>query len=182
MSRALMIDPIIGLACGVTHFGLDFRLSEIRFLPQLFLIKPPKVSTKWHCRLNESTSFNSQGMILNGFQKIIFQNRYVALGTPSRPPILNFHFDYPHTSLIYHNCILLICNKIQKSSIWAFERRSIFLEALDGVFCVIKDQIYLAWFEFYPGEFVHNRKYLWLFKTKFLLLENISTFWVFGKF
>ena len=24
-----MIDPIIGLACGVTHFGLDFRLSEI---------------------------------------------------------------------------------------------------------------------------------------------------------
>ena len=70
MSRALMIDPIIGLACGVTHFGLDFRLSEIRFLPQLFLIKPPKVSTKWHCRLNESTSFNSQGMILNGFQKI----------------------------------------------------------------------------------------------------------------
>jgi hypothetical protein len=41
-----MIDPIIGLACGVTHFGLDFRLSEIRFLPQLFLIKPPKVSTK----------------------------------------------------------------------------------------------------------------------------------------
>ena len=38
--------------------------------------------------------------------KIIFQNRYVALETPSRPPpfmanaILNFHFDYWHTSLI----------------------------------------------------------------------------------
>ena len=37
--------------------------------------------------------------------KIIFQNRYVAIETPSRPPpfmanaILNFHFDYPHTSL-----------------------------------------------------------------------------------
>ena len=39
------------------------------------------------------------------FKKIIFQNRYVALETPSRPPpfmaiaILNFHFDFPHTSL-----------------------------------------------------------------------------------
>ena len=39
------------------------------------------------------------------FKKIIFQNRYVALETPSRPPpfmantILNFHFDYLHTSL-----------------------------------------------------------------------------------
>ena len=38
--------------------------------------------------------------------KIIFQNRYVALETPSRPPppfmanaILNFHFDFPHPSL-----------------------------------------------------------------------------------
>ena len=39
------------------------------------------------------------------FKKIIFQNRYVALETPSRPPpfmantILNFHFDYRHPSL-----------------------------------------------------------------------------------
>ena len=40
------------------------------------------------------------------FKKIIFQNRYVALETPSGPPppfmantILNFHFDYWHTSL-----------------------------------------------------------------------------------
>ena len=40
------------------------------------------------------------------FKKIIFQNRYVALETPSRPPapfmantILNFHFDYLITSL-----------------------------------------------------------------------------------
>ena len=39
------------------------------------------------------------------FKKIIFQNRYVALETPSRPPpfmansILNFHFDYWNTSL-----------------------------------------------------------------------------------
>ena len=39
------------------------------------------------------------------FKKIIFQNRYVALETPSRPPpfmanaILNFHFDYLTTSL-----------------------------------------------------------------------------------
>ena len=41
------------------------------------------------------------------FKKIIFPNRYVALQTPSRSPlpsfmantILNFHFDYPHTSL-----------------------------------------------------------------------------------
>ena len=54
------------------------------------------------------TRFDSQGMILNGFKKIIFQNRYVALETPSRPPlspfmanaILNFHFDYWHPSLI----------------------------------------------------------------------------------
>ena len=41
------------------------------------------------------------------FKKIIFQNRYVALETPrDHPPpfmanaILNFHFDYPHPSLI----------------------------------------------------------------------------------
>ena len=39
------------------------------------------------------------------FKKIIFQNRYVALETPSRPPpfmanaILNFHFDFLHPSL-----------------------------------------------------------------------------------
>ena len=40
------------------------------------------------------------------FKKIIFQNRYVALETPSRPPppfmanaFLNFHFDFLHTSL-----------------------------------------------------------------------------------
>ena len=52
------------------------------------------------------TRFHSQGMILNGFKKIIFQNRYVALETPSRPPppfmaktILNFHFDYLIPSL-----------------------------------------------------------------------------------
>ena len=39
-------------------------------------------------------------------KKIIFQNRYMALETPSRPlppfmanTILNFHFDYWHTSL-----------------------------------------------------------------------------------
>ena len=38
--------------------------------------------------------------------KIIFQNRYMALETPSRPPlpfmanaILNFHFDFLHPSL-----------------------------------------------------------------------------------
>ena len=41
------------------------------------------------------------------FKKIIFQNRYVALETPSRPPppfmantILNFHFDCLNPSLI----------------------------------------------------------------------------------
>ena len=38
------------------------------------------------------------------FKKIIFQNRYVALETPSRPPfmakaILNFNFDYLNPSL-----------------------------------------------------------------------------------
>ena len=44
------------------------------------------------------------------FKKIIFQNRYMALETPSRSPpfmaktILNFHFDYLITSLI---CLLL---------------------------------------------------------------------------
>ena len=48
------------------------------------------------------------------FKKIIFQNRYVALESHSRPPpfmantILNFHFDYWNTSLswlhdIYRN-------------------------------------------------------------------------------
>ena len=42
------------------------------------------------------------------FKKIIFQNRYVALETPSRPlppfmanAILNFHFDYLTTSLMH---------------------------------------------------------------------------------
>ena len=51
------------------------------------------------------TGFDSQGMILNGFKKIILQNGYVALKTPSRPhpfianTILNFHFDYLITSL-----------------------------------------------------------------------------------
>ena len=40
------------------------------------------------------------------FKKIIFQNTYVALETPSRPPpfmgnaILNFHLDFLTTSLI----------------------------------------------------------------------------------
>ena len=40
------------------------------------------------------------------FKKIIFQNRYVALETGLDPPpfmanaILNFHFDFPHPSLI----------------------------------------------------------------------------------
>ena len=39
------------------------------------------------------------------FDKNHFENRYVALETPSRPPpfmpnaILNFHFDYWHLSL-----------------------------------------------------------------------------------
>ena len=47
------------------------------------------------------------------FKKIIFQNRYVALETPSRPPpfmanaILNFHFDYLNTSLTKGLCKLL---------------------------------------------------------------------------
>ena len=41
------------------------------------------------------------------FKKIIFQNRYVALETSSRPPpfmentILNFHFDYLNPSLMF---------------------------------------------------------------------------------
>ena len=45
------------------------------------------------------------------FKKIIFQNRYVALETPSRHPpfmantILNFHFDYLHHSLTSNFCI-----------------------------------------------------------------------------
>ena len=49
------------------------------------------------------------------FKKIIFQNRYVALETPSRPPppfmakaILNFHFDYLTPSLTYFICFILI--------------------------------------------------------------------------
>ena len=40
------------------------------------------------------------------FKKIIFQNRYVELETPAPPfmekTILNFHFDYLHTSLSYN--------------------------------------------------------------------------------
>ena len=46
------------------------------------------------------------------FKKIIFQNRYVALETPSRPPpfmantILNFHFDYLNNSLSRFNLVL----------------------------------------------------------------------------
>ena len=53
-------------------------------------------------------------------KKIIVQNRYVALKTPSRPPptpfmknsILNFHFDYPHTSLIL--TLILISHHISE--------------------------------------------------------------------
>ena len=50
------------------------------------------------------------------FKKIIFQNRYVALKTPSRPPppsmantILNFHFDYLTNSLMKkkYTCVSL---------------------------------------------------------------------------
>ena len=51
-------------------------------------------------------TFSQSGNDSKWFLKnIIFQNRYVALETPSRPPpfmanaILNFHFDYWHTSL-----------------------------------------------------------------------------------
>ena len=41
-------------------------------------------------------------MILNGFKKIIFQNRYVELETPPfmEKTILNIHFDYLDTSLL----------------------------------------------------------------------------------
>ena len=76
--------------------------SIIRAMPErkrFFSVDPfPKCKTR----------FNSQGMILNGSQKIIFQNRYVALETPSRPPPffakanLNFHFDYLNPSLIQY--------------------------------------------------------------------------------
>ena len=47
------------------------------------------------------------------FKKIIFQNRYMALETPSRPPpsmaktILNFHFDYWNPSLRYNDQLTL---------------------------------------------------------------------------
>ena len=53
------------------------------------------------------------------FKKIIFQNRYAALKTPSRPfpfmanTILNFHFDYLHPSLIF--CFLSTCDLQAKS-------------------------------------------------------------------
>ena len=51
-------------------------------------------------------------MILNGFQKNhFFQNRYVALETPSRLPppfmantIINFHFDFLNPSLMSGVC------------------------------------------------------------------------------
>ena len=50
-------------------------------------------------------------MILNGFKKIIFQNRYVELETPAPPfmekTILNFHFDYLTTPLTYTLSILV---------------------------------------------------------------------------
>ena len=48
-------------------------------------------------------------------KKIIFQNRYVALETPSRPPpfmanaILNFHFDYLTPSLMVTTVWTLSC-------------------------------------------------------------------------
>ena len=50
------------------------------------------------------------------FKKIIFQIRYVALETPSRPPpfmakdILNFHFDYLKASLRWYRVSMgLLC-------------------------------------------------------------------------
>ena len=60
------------------------------------------------------------------FKKIIFQNSLMANETPSRPPpfmanaILNFHFDYRHTSLIEINVTTLT-----NPTIWAkFKMRS----------------------------------------------------------
>ena len=51
-------------------------------------------------------------------KKIIFQNWYVALETPSRPPpfmpntILNFHFDYWHPSLTVTPCLKLVLPQV----------------------------------------------------------------------
>ena len=65
--------------------------------------------------------------------KIIFQNRYVALETPSRPTppfmantILNFHFDYltpslsVHLELLYHNKFHYTCSDINWIKIWLY--------------------------------------------------------------
>ena len=51
------------------------------------------------------------------FKKIIFQNRYVALETPSMEnTILNFHFDYPHPSLSW-----IVWQSIEGSSIFGVD-------------------------------------------------------------
>ena len=60
-------------------------------------------------------------MILNGFQKIIFQNRYVELETP--PPfmeknILNLRFDYLQISLMNTNLITWVEFSVNWLSVW----------------------------------------------------------------
>ena len=56
------------------------------------------------------------------FKRIICQNRYVALETPSRPPppqfmaktILNFHFDYPQPSLTITWDLKILCDSLRQ--------------------------------------------------------------------
>ena len=71
--------------------------------------------------------------------KIIFQNRYVALETPSRPPlpfmanaILNFHFDFLNTSLM-QNFVRGISHAADCAFLWAKQRvRTTFCKIYSG--------------------------------------------------
>ena len=64
------------------------------------------------------------------FKKIIFQNSYVALETPTRPPpfmanaILNFHFDFQTPSLTYSHVVVAFLPKFAAAGRQLFYRFS----------------------------------------------------------
>ena len=84
-------------------------------------------------------------MILNGFQKNHFQNRYLALETPSRPPpfmakgILKFHFDYLTPSLIWPRESWQWLWLTFKGSVWPSG------PAVDGARCLYSSGGRIAW-------------------------------------
>ena len=71
----------------------------------MFKVTSTTIYTKYETQTKCKTRFNSQGMILNGFQKNHFSEQVCGTRDPLETPplmantILNFHFDYRHTSL-----------------------------------------------------------------------------------